>query len=96
MKKRKRIPLPADIILDLINDEPYADIRVLNFYEGYILTIAKESKFNANGEFVCSVVNEDLAQELRIALYRSLPKLRRAFLREFGNKPVVVMVSKNK
>ena len=96
MKKRKKIPLPADIILDLINDEPRADIRVLNFYEGYILAMAKESKFNANGEFVCSVVNEDLAQELRIALYRSLPKLRRAFFREFGNKPVVVMVSKNK
>ena len=91
IKKRRNIIPPADIILDLINDEPRADIRVLNFYEGYILTMAKEPKYTAGGELICFEVNEDLAQELRIALFRSLPKLRRAFFREFGN---VVMVSK--
>ena len=91
MKKRRNIIPPADIILDLINDEPHTDVRVLDFYEGYILTLAKESKYTAGGEFICFEVNEDLAQELRVALFRSLPKLRQAFFRKFGN---AVMASK--
>ena len=94
IKKRRKIIPPADIILDLINDEPHTDVRVLDFYEAYILSVAKEPKYAASGEFICFEVNEDLAQELRIALFRSLPKLRQAFFREFGNESADVMVSK--
>ena len=93
IKKRRNIIPPTDIILDLINDEPYIDVRVLDFYEAYILSVAKEPKYTASGEFICFEVNEDLAQELRIALFRSLPKLHLAFFGKFGNKPIVVTVS---
>ena len=91
MKKRRNIIPPADIILDLINDEPHTDVCILAFYEAYILSVAKEPKYTVGGEFICFEVNEDLAQELRVALFRSLPKLRQAFVRKFGN---VVMASK--
>ena len=95
MKRRKKpIVPPADIILDLINDEPYVEMKLLNYYEAYILSAAKEPKYTANGEFVGLEINEDLAQELRVSVYRSLPKLRQAFFRKFGNQSIIVMVSK--
>ncbi len=94
MKKRKRIIPPADIILDLINDEPGVDTKIIEFYDAYILEMAKEPKYTAEGEFARYEVNDDLAQELRIALFRSLPKLRKAFQKRFGNKkPMMVIVA---
>lgn len=37
MKKRRKIIPPADIILDLINDEPGVDTKIIEFYDAYIL-----------------------------------------------------------
>lgn len=97
MKKRRKIIPPADIILDLINDEPDVDTKIIEFYDAYILEIAKEPKYTPEGEFARYEVNDDLAQELRIAVFRSLPKLRKAFFKRFGDKkPMVVVVAEEK
>lgn len=94
MKRRKRIVPPADIILDLLNDEPGVDTKIIAFYDAYIMEMAKEPKYTTEGEFARYEINDDLAQELRIALFRSLPKLRRAFYKRFGNKkPMMVIVA---
>lgn len=94
MKKRRKIIPPADIILDLLNDEPGVDSKIIEFYDAYIREIAKEPKYTPDGEFARYEVNDDLAQELRIALFRSLPKLRKAFSKRFGDKkPMVVIVA---
>ena len=83
---------PADIILDLINDKPGVDTKIIEFYDAYILKMAKETKYNSEGEFDRYEINEDLAQELRIALFRSLPKLRKAFFKQYGSKKSWVVI----
>ena len=40
MKKKKIIP-PADIILDVINEDTYAEEEILKFYDKYIISVAK-------------------------------------------------------
>lgn len=95
MKRQKRIVPPADIILDVINDEPQADEVVLKFYDSYILAAAKEPHYSSCGEFIDHIVNPDLAQDMRMALVRCLPSLREAFQKKYFRKnPVVVVIAK--
>ena len=96
MKKRKKIIPPADLILDIINDEPGVETKIIGFYDAYIKEIAKEPKYNREEDFVRYEINDDLAQELRVALFCSLPKLRRAFLKQFGDKrPLIVIATED-
>lgn len=93
MKKKKAVP-PADIILDLINEEPGTDNLILDFYDNYIIAASKEAKYGKNGEYIGSILNCDLAQEIRLAVYRCLPSLRKAFnKRFFRKKPLIILIS---
>ncbi|MBR3933902.1 MAG: helix-turn-helix domain-containing protein [Clostridia bacterium] len=95
MKKKNVIVPPADIILDVINDEPHAADVVLTFYDDYILAAAKEPKYGKDGEYIDHIVNSDLAQEIRLAVFNCLPSLRKAFHKRFFKKsPVVVVIAR--
>lgn len=94
MKKRKMIVPPADIILDVINDEPHAEEYILKFYDSYIIAASKEACYNANGEYIGRVANSDLAQDIRLAVFSCLPDLRKAFYKKFiKKKPIFVFIS---
>ena len=93
MKKKKIIP-PADIILDVINEDTYAE-EILKFYDKYIISVAKETLYDAEGNYKGVCINEDLAQEIRIAVLNSLPSLRKAFQKKFLRKtPVIILITK--
>ena len=72
MRKKKIIP-PADIILDVIYDAPCAEEKVLKFYDNYINSAAKEA-VSGKEEFV---INEDLVQDIRLAVLNALPYFRK-------------------
>ena len=95
MKNDKKKVIPsADIILDVINDEPYAGEVVLKFYDDYILAAAKEPGYGANGEYKGHTVNHDLAQEICLAVFNCLPSLRKAFHKKYLKRnPVVVVIT---
>ncbi len=94
LRKKKKVP-PADIILDVINDEMHAGEVVLKFYDNYVLETAKEPHYNANGDYIGHYINDDLAQDIRIAVYNCLPNLRKAFQRKYFKKsPVIVLIAK--
>ena len=94
MKKKKIIP-PADIILDVINGDTYAEEKILKFYDNYIISVAKETLYDAEGNYKGVCINEDLAQEIRIAVLNSLPSLRKAFQKKFLRKtPVIILITK--
>ncbi|MCI9449410.1 MAG: helix-turn-helix domain-containing protein [Clostridiales bacterium] len=76
-ERRKKIILPpADIILELLNDEPQNDIHLLEFYNGYIHAAATESLYTVDGLKAGYHINEDLVQEIRIEFLKSLSALR--------------------
>lgn len=85
---------PADIILDVINDEVCAGEVVLRFYDDYIIAAAKEPWYGEDGEHKGYILNCDLAQDMRLAVLNCLPSLRKAFYRKFfRNKPMLIVIS---
>lgn len=89
MKKKKaskkRIP-SADIILSLLNDESDSPDKILKHYDQYIKTASKEFAYGEGDQIVSFFINEDLAQEIRLAVLHCLPTLRRAVYKKFFEK----------
>lgn len=80
-ESNRYIPIPpADIILDLLNDEPQKDIELLDYYDGYIHSSATEPVYSMDGTRQGVFINEDLVQEIRIEFLRSLPVLYRKLI----------------
>lgn len=99
-EKHKKIVLPpADVILELLNDEPQKDNHLLDFYNGYIHAAATESLYTIDGLRTGYHINEDLVQEIRIEFLKSLSTLRRKLIeciltQEPEEIPVVIMLPK--
>lgn len=91
------IPVPpADIILNLLNDEPQKDIDFLDYYDGYIHSAATEPVYTSDGNRHGYFINEDMVQEIRIEFVRSLPVLRRKLIEKFfTHEAVIIMLSKD-
>lgn len=88
---------PADIILDIINDENDAPEKVLGFYNEYAEKSAKEPVYNGNGKIVTTIINDDLLQNIREDIIKAIPILRRSILNgNFSYRPLVVIVAAGK
>lgn len=87
--KTKRQILPSDrLVLNILNRTPGAEDEVLAFYDRYIRTMATGPVYTADGSRTGTSYDEDLAQELRIALVRSLPAVRKVLIKNhFTNHP---------
>ena len=78
MKNRKKNRnIPDHIILNILNQATSAESDVLDHYEGYI-----------TGYYY----DEDLAQELRLALSQALPALRETLIKNHMEKRPVIVV----
>lgn len=87
MKRDARPPnLPtAEILLSVLNEEPEAANKILQFYTPYIYGAAKRS--------VEETEIEDLVQEIQLSVARCLPLLRTELIRSHLNdKPLVVVI----
>jgi|GEM_PF-4521527 hypothetical protein len=92
----KYISPPADIILDLINGEDNAPHRLLNHYDEYTTSRAKEPVYNEHGKIITTVINDDLLQDIREDILKAIPTLRRSILNgSFTHRPLVVIVAAN-
>ena len=89
-QKGKPLVPPADMILDLLSEKPGVEEAFLNFYDSYIRSIATVSQCYENK--YTYFIDEDLDQELRIALVRSLPILRRNILDRISRQRAIVMI----
>ena len=75
--------LPTDeLICAILNQEPSAADKALDFYDRYILAMALEPARTPDGGRTGYFYDEDLAQELRLALCRCLPAVRRVLLKQ--------------
>lgn len=85
-KGKKRILPSEKMILAILNSDPDVAESILKFYEMYIQQMATNppSSDRSQGS---RYYDEDLAQELRIALFQSLPSVRMALLKNhFSNR----------
>ena len=48
-EKKKNIVPPADIILNMLNEKPGADLDLLDFYKGYIRRASIEPSIQKKG-----------------------------------------------
>ena len=84
---KKRI-LPSErMILAILNSDPDVAESILSFYEKYIQQMATNPPYSSDRSQGSKYYDEDLAQELRIALSQSLPFVRMALLKNhFSNR----------
>ena len=75
-EKKKNIVPPADIILNMLNEKPGADLDLLDFYKGYIRRASIEPSYSEEGFDKGKHINEDLRQEIEIAFLKGLVSLR--------------------
>ena len=80
------------MILDILNKEPNASEDVVAFYDRYIREMSTDPVYGPDGSRTGYFYDEDLAQELRLALARSLPAVREVLIkRHFANRPIVLV-----
>lgn len=91
----KHSVLPADIILDLLNDNPKTNVDLLDYYNNYIRSVSTESVYTSSGNKKGYFINEDLAQEIQIELLRCLPVLRKKLIAIMENDMPLVFVISN-
>ena len=88
--------LPADIILNLINDNPENDLDILHYYNGYIHAAAEETAYTADGIKKGTFVNEDLLQEIRFEVLHCLPVLRKKLIEILlSTTRVIILIDKD-
>lgn len=87
---KNKVP-PADIILGLLNNKKEKEDELLIFYDSYIKAAS----------FICltsvqqniSDYDEDLAQEMRLNLIKSVPVLRKRIIRlKSSDHSLIVLV----
>ncbi len=89
MKEEKtNTKIPIEIVLSVLNNEQNADVKLLDFYTPYI------SSIGAIEENDVVHVDEDLIQEIKIAVIKAIPKLREALVnKHFKDDSIVVIVT---
>ena len=94
-QKNKRCILPNEkLLLKILNREEQAKSEAIDFYERYIKEMATEPVYSKDGTRSGYFYNEDLAQELRMALSACLPALREVLVkRHFTNRPIVLVLT---
>ena len=94
-RKSKRYILPDErLILSILNRTPGASDEVLTFYDRYIREMATDPVYAADGSRTGYFYDEDLAQELRLALSQSLPAVREVLIkRHFADRPVILVLT---
>ena len=93
-RERKRILPGEKLVLDILNSETGISENTISFYERYIQEMATDPVYGPDGARTGYFYDEDLAQELRVALSQSLPAVREVLInRHFTNRPVVVVLT---
>ena len=90
--RRKSKNIPDHIILNILNEETCAESEIIDHYEGYIREVATEPVYSKEGNRTGYYYDEDLAQELRLALSQALPALRETLIKNYLEKRPVIVV----
>ena len=82
----------ATLALALLTNHKADVLKYTSMYEGYIREVATEPVYSKDGNRTGYYYDEDLAQELRLALSQALPALRETLIKNHLEKRPVIVV----
>ena len=91
---KARILPSSEMIMGILNDDRKVIEEMIQFYDGYILAASMKPAFSAEGAKVGYYIDEDLAQHIRMDVFKCLPNLRKAansLLNKKDNSVLVVV-----
>lgn len=96
MKNKKRhenLDPSADMVLNLLRAEPSVVCEYLSFYDVYIRVAATERIYSVDDCYYTTRFNDDLKQEIDIALAKSLAPLRQKLIQYLNGECILLFVS---
>ena len=75
---KARILPSSEMIMGVLNNEKRVIEEMIQFYDGYILAAEMKPAYSAEGTRVGYYIDEDLAQNVRMDIFKCLPNLRKA------------------
>lgn len=91
---KARILPSSEMILGVLNNDKRVIEEMIQFYDGYVLAAAMKPAYSAEGTRVGYYIDEDLAQNIRMDIFKCLPNLRKAtdaLLNKKDNSVLVVV-----
>lgn len=91
---KTRILPSSEMILGVLNNDKRVIEEMIRFYDGYVLAAAMKPAYSAEGARVGYYIDEDLAQNIRMDIFKCLPNLRKAadaLLNKKDNSVLVVV-----
>ena len=85
MRKETKIfkcVLPPEIMLDILNQVEGTDLKIIEYYTPYMKRIATKEIRSKDGRCIRRILDEDLLQEMKIEIIKSMPAIRRMLLQK--------------
>lgn len=95
-KQHKCLAPTVDMVLNLLQAEPSVVCEYLSFYEVYIRAAATERIYSIDNCYYTTRFNDDLKQEIDIALAKCLAPLRQKLIQYLNNECILLFVTQDK
>lgn len=92
-KQHKSLAPSPDMVLKLLRAEPTVLCEYLSFYDVYIRAAATERIYSVDDCCYTTRFNDDLKQEIDIALAKSLVPLRQKLIQYLNGECVLLLIS---
>lgn len=74
--------LPPEILIDILNKVDGTDLKIIEYYTPYMKKIATKQIYSSDGRCIGRILDEDLLQDLKVEIIKSMPAIRRMLLQK--------------
>ena len=86
MKSKSKL---SKVIVDILNNNPRADVSLLEYYDPYIIKVGTKADDDT------TYVDEDLIQEIRVSVLKAIPQLRNTLIeKHIKSDSVIILLTK--
>lgn len=86
MKSKNKL---SKVIVDILNNNPRADVSLLEYYDPYIIKVGTKADDDT------TYVDEDLIQEIRVSVLKAIPQLRNTLIeKHIKSDSVIILLTK--
>ena len=80
--KKFKCVLPPEIMLDILNQVEGTDLKIIEYYTPYMKKVATKDIYSKDGRFIGRILDEDLLQDMKVEIIKSLPTIRKMLLQK--------------
>jgi len=74
--------LPPEIMIDILNQVEGTDLKIIEYYTPYMKKLATKNIYSKDGRCIGRILDEDLLQEMKVNIIKSMPAIRRMLLQK--------------